>query len=443
MRAGSSKLHASLVCLGIWAGFATASLAQGADAPLTPQERLDAIRHSLVEASLKTPTKVLTTSWIDAQGSLRESSSFKNGMEVRGVQVLSYGRDENGYPKARLHTPLPVQEKDPNSTGLKGMLAKLKQAASFKETAEAAPTCQPQLSSQMNHLVNLDLEIPRGTNSMVLQALLPLVQSQWTVNTAPQGKAQTWVAVNNLPPASMANQMTAYERALVGNRPSKLPWAGVLKITTEAVPLSNFETAIGAQTNGLALNLDFQIKGTEGQQAKMEERVRLVMEIERPQWSAARLSSTSMELLQNQINEWRDQTTQLLNCQPIVPVVTAVAGQQIQINAGALNGIRKGDEMLVANPARFPAEMAGKDGAPKTLLASVQSVSPYNAQLVVVAGPAQTVQPQWRAWPTETLMKEPGQLTSPTASKVVQVASTERTVKQVVKPNNSTSPGNY
>ena len=67
-------------CLSLWFGFAAPGFAQGSDAPLSPQERLDAIRQSLVEASLQTPTKVMTTSWIDATGSLRESSSFKNGM---------------------------------------------------------------------------------------------------------------------------------------------------------------------------------------------------------------------------------------------------------------------------------------------------------------------------------------------------------------------------
>jgi len=443
MHAGTRKLQTSLLCLGMWAGFATASLAQGADAPLTPQERLDAIRHSLVEASLKTPTKVLTTSWIDAQGSLRESSSFKNGMEVRGVQVLSYGRDENGYPKARLHAPVPMPEKEPAKTGLKGLLGKLKQASAVAEPTEPAPACQPQLAAQMNHLVSLDLDIERGTNPMLLNALLPLVQSQWAVNTAPQGKAQAWLAVNNLPPASMANQMTSYERALVGNRPTKLPWVGTLKITTELMPPNSYERTFGHPSTDLALNLDFQIKGTEGQQAKFEDRVRLVLEIERPQWSAARLSNNSMAVLQNQINDWRDQATQVLACQPIVPVVTAVAGQQIQINAGALTGVRKGDELLVANPARFPSQLANKDGAPQTLLASVQSVSPYNAQLVVVAGPAQLAQTQWRAWPTENLIKDPGQLTSPQSMASINAASTQRTVKQVVKPSNNNGPSNY
>lgn len=76
-------------------------------APLTAQERLEAIRHSLVEASLQTPTKVLSTSWLDNNGSLRETSSFKNGMQVNSLRVLSYDRDEAGQPKAKLQIEEP------------------------------------------------------------------------------------------------------------------------------------------------------------------------------------------------------------------------------------------------------------------------------------------------------------------------------------------------
>jgi hypothetical protein len=84
-----------------------------------------------------------------------------------------------------------------------------------------------------------------------------------------------------------------------------------------------------------------------------------------------------------------------------------VQAQQIQINAGYLSGVKRGDEWLIANPASFPGELVGKNGAPQTLLAKVQAVSPYNSQLVVLAGPIQALQADWKAWPTETLIKEP------------------------------------
>jgi hypothetical protein len=152
---------------------------------------------------------------------------------------------------------------------------------------------------------------------------------------------------------------------------------------------------------------------TEGQGDKFEESATLQIEVDRPAWSAPRVSTASMGLVQEQLQTWRAAAEQWLSCQAINPSVTAVYSQQVQINAGALAGVRKGDEWLVANPARFPAELLGKDGAPQTLLAKVQAVTPYNAQLVVLAGPAQAAQADWRAWPTDTLIKEPNVAPTP------------------------------
>jgi hypothetical protein len=82
-------LSAPLV--GAWAQAATA---------MSAQERLDAIRHSLVETALQGATQVKSTVWLDAQGQLHDSASFRSGMEVRGVRVLSYSRDSAGQAQA-------------------------------------------------------------------------------------------------------------------------------------------------------------------------------------------------------------------------------------------------------------------------------------------------------------------------------------------------------
>ena len=47
-------------------------------------ERLEAIRNSLVQAALDGPTEVKSTQWLDKDGALRESNSFTSGIEVRG-----------------------------------------------------------------------------------------------------------------------------------------------------------------------------------------------------------------------------------------------------------------------------------------------------------------------------------------------------------------------
>jgi hypothetical protein len=205
----------------------------------------------------------------------------------------------------------------------------------------------------------------------------------------------------------MSKTMTSYERALIGNRPQTLPWEAILKISTEPLPASGLQGLMGYSGNQLVLNLDFQILGTDSQSEKFEESVSLTLDVDRPAWSAPKVSAASLTSIQDQLQTWRDTAEQWLSCQTMNPSVTAVYPQQVQINAGTFSGVRKGDEWLVANPAQFPSGLLGKEGAPQTLLAKVQSVTPYNAQLVVLAGPAQSAQPEWRAWPTETLVTEP------------------------------------
>ena len=396
-----------------------------AQAPLTAQERLDAIRQSLIDASLQTPTRVSTTTWVDPQGSLRENSRFQNNMDVRGVRVAGFERDETGQAKARLQfpsNPAPNATGEANSdnevkeTGLRGAVQKfsklvakagtlLKEKSQQNAVAES-PACTTKVSAHMNHVLDFGMAIDAAANRVAVQSLLPLLQTQWVQNTNAAGNAPAWRAVNQLPAASMSQRMTAYERELIGNRPAVLPWNAHLKVRTLAMPATGIEGLTGQPGNGVNLLLDFQIISNEGQAAQFADSISLQLEIERTAWSAPRLTNASLELVQTQLQTWRAEAEQWLSCHAINPTVTDAAAGQMQINAGALAGVRKGDELLVAHPARFPNELMSKEGAPQTLLAQVQSVSPYNAQLVVLAGPAQAAQANWKAWPTDTLVKE-------------------------------------
>jgi hypothetical protein len=416
--------------------FATHAVAQ-----LSAQERLDAIRQGLVDASLQTPTRVQTTTWIDSQGSLRESSSFQNGMEVRGVRVLSYDRDETGQPKAKLQYPLatpekPLQRPEPNL--IKGALQKINKAVNkvtdlAKDLAPKSdlaladqPLCKIKVGEKLKHVMSLDLQIDNATHPLLVSALLPLVQSQWVANAKAMGG---WRMVNSLPAASMSNTMTTYERALLGNRPDQLPWTAKLQLRTEQLEATGLAGLRGEKGNALMVHMRLQVTGAEGNAPGFEDQTSFAVELDVPAWSHPRLSANGLTSLQNEMNVMRSQAEEWLACQSVHPVVTAVASKQIEINAGSLAGVKKGDEWLVANPARFPAELMSKDGAPQTLLAQVQSVTPFNSQMVVLAGPAQAAQANWRAWPTETLTKD--QNVQPTAA---TVTSSKRITKSMSSP---------
>ena len=404
-----------VLCLALLTCF----VATNVKADLSPQERLDAIRQGLVDASLQTPTHVQTTTWIDNQGSLRENSSFKNALDVKNVRVVAYDRDEKGQPKAKLqlasaNADLPVQrplQSSGNSTLQKinkafdkvSNFAKQLSPQTFAEN-ETSPICKVKVGGKLKHTLSLDLQTDTSANPVFLANFLPLIQYHWIGESRASGG---WRMVNSLPAASMSNNMSRYERALLSNRPESLPWNAKLMVRTEQLEASGLAGLRGEKSPEMLVHMQLQVTGTEDQGLAYEDQTSFAVELETPAWSAPKLKLSSLTALQNEINVMRNQAEEWLACQSVQPVVTAAIAKQIEINAGSMAGLKKGDELLIANPTRFPAELMSKDGAPQTLLAQVQAVTPFNSQLVVLAGPAQSVQANWRAWPTETLVKEP------------------------------------
>ena len=437
------KLRSLCLCFSVLSLTAVSSWAQNlpvpaqkdgpqSSAPLTAQERLDAIRHSLVEASLQTPTKVLSTSWLDNNGSLRETSSFKNGMQVNSLRVLSYNRDEAGQPKAQLQIEeLATSLKQQTRQGLKSVWQSFTSALQFKQLGSEqnktlisensnqlssdpnkkapAPICGKQLKASLRHVMGVDVWVDSSNPDALSGAVYKLMDEHLT-SSNPQGVAQNWRMTGNDMQPSMASTMTSYERALTSNKPEQMPWHARFAMKTEMLPASGLDGLNGIKGPGMAVNLLLQVSPREGQKGVFQEMVTLNLELEVDKWKAAKLSAESHAILAQQFEQWKSSISQLVACEGITPTVTEVKPEFIRINAGSESGVRKGDEWLVADPAKFPSQLVGKEGASQMLLAKVDSVSPYHSVLTIVAGPAQSAQAQWRAWPTETLLKEPSVL---------------------------------
>ena len=433
-----SKLRNMSWCLSVLSLCGASTWAQNLPAPsskdesqakatLTAQERLDAIRHSLVEASLQTPTKVLSTSWLDNNGSLREISSFKNGMQVNSLRVLSYDRDEAGQPKAQLQLEEPASSlKQQSRQGLKSIWQTFTSALQLKQlgseqnktlisvkanqlSSDPNKTCGKQLKVGLRHVMGMDVWVD-SSNPDALSGAVYKLMSEHLTSSSSQGVGQNWrMTVNDTQP-SMAKTMTAYERALTSNKPEQLPWHARFAMQTVMMPAPGLAGLNGAKGPGMTVNLWLQVSPKEGQKSVFQEMVTLNLELETDAWKAAKLSAESFALLTQQFEQWKSSISQLVACEAITPTVTEVKTESIRINAGSESGVRKGDEWLVADPAKFPSQLVGKEGASQMLLAKVDSVSPYHSVLTIVAGSAQLAQAQWRAWPTETLLKEPSVL---------------------------------
>ena len=356
---------------------------------LTQEEKLSAIRQGLVQAAIEGPTKVQSTVWIDAQGALQESSSFRTGMEVRGVRVLSYERDSQGQPTADLRW---------QDASRASQAALREQPLACKALASAG---------RLQHVIGLSIDTaPEWTIDELpaIKALENSLMNQWP---GVAGGAVVWRMV-----ASTGGIRSAYENALLGSSADQMPWQAKLSMRplTRQIPWpvalrQNFSEGVmvgGAAPESL-MQLDFSLTARNQYEPAFEGHAQIRWRTERPGWEAGRLSEESQELLARQLRSWTHEIRQRLECEPVLPEVILSGRDGIRINAGAKAGVRVGDEWLLASGKNYMQQILEPGVAAQSVLAKVQSVGEHHAQLQLSAGSQSAVQRSWRAWPTETL----------------------------------------
>ena len=346
--------------------------AQNAPLNLSAQERLDAIRHSLVETALQGSTQVRSTQWLDAQGQLRDASSFRSGMEVRGVQVRTYSRDSTGTAKAQLSQPSARQDlgRTPADSG------------------QAAPGSCKQPAA-LRHVLGLTTVFEPGTPSTLQKQVRQQMTAEWL--SAPDA-AWRMVEISTASPVlSTGGQVSPYEQALIGGSAKSLPWTATLRVRAQALEPKTWEKMTGRSPR-TELSLSLTVQGANGQSKQFQASHSL-------QLPADELASAPLQSL---LHLWGERLGKWIGCDPLQPQITQRRADQVQINAGGLAGVRPGDEWLLADPQTFPSQVVGPSSS-TLLLAKVVEVAPHHARLAVLAGPADAVQTHWRAWPAESL----------------------------------------
>lgn len=365
---------------------------------LSAEERLAAVRQSLLQAALEVPTKVVATSWIDEQGALREMNSFRNGMQVRGVRIVSYERDANGQPNAAV------------------------QWDKVADPADKTPPVCPPPSDRFKHLVTLQWDLPANLAAderWMLESLRTLVGDRLRANASAAGQ---WKLRDRLP-----EPQGTYARALLGDANPVATWSATVRMTQVPPVVAQAPSKPASDPNAVAVRVPGWFSGSSSPQLYWDSAPRLSVRLElvlqerdviRPAFARSlhidllseqvgfgpvQLSEATRIALGPQLSYLADSVGAVLACRAFNPQVTLAEGTQFQIDAGAASGLQVGDEWVLVNGQQIPQRSLDAGVIAQTVLARVSSVSEGSARLQWLAGPQKAVQTQWRAWPSRSL----------------------------------------
>ena len=356
---------------------------------LSADQRLEAVRESLVELALQGPTQVSSTTFIDESGTLRDSASFTHDMVVRGVRVLAYGQ-EGGEPKVKI--------------------------GAEHQSQVAQGVCTPQsareraLSQNVQHLAVLDVSIdPKLKNSDMYQARLISRALQESLIKQSDRSDLYKLSLRSLPvnaqsiygvsqPGSVAasslqaNQtfssgMNYYQQALLGRGDQRVTWSISIKLEPARDEISGVPGMKVLAKLSSKLNRHFSF----------EDQQYLWFETKNRNLVTSVLTPVMNEQVQALAHLMHQAIEDQLACIPPQFEVTQWRGQEMIIAAGLMNGLKLGDQMLVGDPEVIPTRILDKGATNKLVLAEVKSLTPYSAQLRQIAGPEVKSPEHWVA----------------------------------------------
>lgn len=367
-------------------------------AGLNAQERLEAVRQELLQAALQGATQVQSTAWVDAQGALREASSFKHGMQVRGVRVLSYQRDADGQPRAQV-------EWQGKQDAAKPAPQQATAALSGPSSLPAKPTaCAPE--GKLKHVLGLRLSVPSRSaeqDALVFEDARQSLAEGWALagESARHWRLLQQASVQPEPALAAGNMgsSAAYVRLLTAG-PAAVAPAWVAHMRLEPLPAASGSWYKWWEAPSPRMRLSLVVSAADGATV-YQTRTDLPMAVQTSRWAAPRLSKASQAALVQVVEQWSDALSERLACQPVKVQVLQSQADRVQVDQGSMAGMRVGEEWLISDRLRVPQRLLEPGAAQAIVLARVERVEVQRAELKVLAGPTDQVRPQWQAWPVQ------------------------------------------
>lgn len=347
------------LCMFALLGWAGVNFSVAA-ADLSAEERLKAIRSAMVEAAMKSNTRVSATSWMESDGKLRELNRFSSEIKLRDLQVAQYVRDAGQQPQAELAVTNSIE--------------------SVKLGRCEAPQAKAPLRQVMT--VNLDLSPGLAPAQLYPAQQLGFVARKRLMQAA--ARSERWRLV------STQAQTRTYDRLQYGQGEEHVQWQAQLTVTP--APMA------GVSDDYSAFGLTLQVSGPGQRQAWFVAEEVVVPSLVVQTYGTPKMDSDTNAAIARAVTVMAEQLEKQLACEPQTFTVAQTNGR-LSLNAGANAGLRVGDKLMIADPSVLPRHTLEPGALDAAVLAEVKSVTPYQAEIKQVAGRKQKFNGAWVAWP--------------------------------------------
>lgn len=346
--------HLSLALLG-WLGVNFSVLA----ADLSSEERLKAIRSAMVDAAMKSNTRVSATSWMESDGQLRELNRFSSEVKLRDLQVTQYVRDAGREPQAEL-------------------------VAANVEVVKPSRCEAPQAKAALRQVMTVGLTVSSGlpaaqryqAQQVGFVARTHLLQSA--------ARSERWRLITT------QAQTRAYDRLSYGQGEEHVQWHAQLSVTP---------APLGATTDDYAaFGLTLQVNGPGQRQAWFNAQEVVIPSLPTQTHGTPKIDTDTMVAIDRAVAAMTAQLEAQLSCEPQSFSVSQ-SGDRLSLNAGANAGLRVGDKLMLADASVLPRYTLEPGALDAAVLAEVKSVTAYQAEIKQVAGRKQKIKGAWVAWP--------------------------------------------
>jgi hypothetical protein len=331
-----------------------------AAADLSAEERLQAIRAAMVDAAMKSNTRVSATSWMESDGKLRELNRFSSEIKLRDLQVAQFSRDAGKQPQAELAVTHPIEAVQPHRCEAPQAKAPLRHVMTvgFDLSQDLAPAQRYQ-AQQLGFVARMRLE----------QAA---------------ARSERWRLI------STQAQARTYDRLIHGQGEEQVQWHAQLTVTP--VPLA------GVSDDFSAFGLTLQVSGPGQRQGWFTAQDLVVPSLATQGHGTPKMDSDTHAAIARAVAAMASQLDKQLACEPQTFSVEQANGR-LSLNAGSNAGLRVGDKLMIADPSVLPRHTLEPGALDAAVLAEVKSVTLYQAEIKQVAGRKQKFNGAWVAWP--------------------------------------------